>query len=136
MTGVQTCALPICYNPVFDHNGQISADNVDSRGLFSNIRSHVRDINPSSFSENLNIRDAEWMKKAIAKFMSTTGNVADKYSRSGNYEWAARAENELKALDILCNCKNKKLAKKAEKELAKRVQWTVDSDEDCDIESE
>ena len=75
-----------CYNPVFDHNGQISADNVDSRGLFSNIRSHVRDINPSSFSENLNIRDAEWMKKAIAKFMSTTGNVADKYSRSGNYD--------------------------------------------------
>ena len=48
-----------CCNPVFYHNGQTSADNVDSRGLFSNIRSHVRDINPSSFSENLNIGDAE-----------------------------------------------------------------------------
>ena len=223
-----------CYNPVSDFDGQPLPDNIESRGLYSNIRSQVKDIDPSCFSENLNKRDADWLKKSIAKFMSTTGNVADKYSRSGNYdaeceylEWgnfssgcaswvyysvlifapqvmkqwlpqlppdevrdtgirgmgnkkdltakdrmkkyrkrksddgerdeeavnnisrsnnspesdlsnsfiiAANQESELRTLDILYNGKDAKLAKKAGKELAKRIKWTVKSDDETDSE--
>ena len=70
-----------CYNPALDSDGGALADIIDSRGLFSNIHFHIRDIDPSNFSMNINKRDADWMKKSISKFMSMTGNVADKYSR-------------------------------------------------------
>ena len=42
-------------------------------------------------------------------------------------------EHELKALEVLYNGKIEKLSKKAERELAKRIKWTVESDEDEDF---
>ena len=46
----------------------------------------MKDINPDNFSENIRARDWIWLKKNMAKLMSMTGNIADKYSRSGNYD--------------------------------------------------
>ena len=40
-----------CYNPALDSNGGALADIIDSRGLFSNIHFHIRDIDPSTFSQ-------------------------------------------------------------------------------------
>ena len=220
-----------CFNPAARANGERVADEMDSRGLFSNIYDSVKDINPDNFSENIQVRDWIWMEKNMAKFTSTTGNVADKYSRSGYYEcaceylecgkfcsgsaswvmyailiftalemkeWlpqlppnqvrdtgvlgdqkkkkadstvkdrmkryhaknsgedsdvcsnegshngtydiasnftaASEKEHELKALEVLYNGKNEKLSKKKERELAKRIKWTVERDEDDDTE--
>ena len=49
---------------------------------------------------------------------------------SSAFNMAASKENELKVLEVLYNGRDQKLARKAERELVKRVMWTVDSDEE------
>ena len=45
-----------CYNPALDSNGGALADIIDSRGLFSNIHSRIRDIDPSSLYQQETLR--------------------------------------------------------------------------------
>jgi ketol-acid reductoisomerase len=54
------------------------------RGKYSSISNSVKYIDLSNFSEPINKRDHEWIKKAMKKITSGTGS-AGKYDRSGNY---------------------------------------------------
>jgi hypothetical protein len=62
-------------------------------------------------------------------------NEKTSFSLSNSFSAASEKELELKGLEILFNGRNAKLARKAQKEIAKRVKWTIASDDEEDSDN-